>query len=120
MPCVPVALNSGLFWPRRALQRLPGTIVVEFLPAIAPGLDKDTFMRRLQADIETATARLIAEGAGRARKPWRRVSRKDAWRLTQCFDGNPSKRFGSRENGTRVAAVKGKARRDDESRWFAG
>jgi len=55
-------LNSGLFWPRRALQRLPGTIVVEFLPAIAPGLDKDTFMRRLQADIETATARLIAEG----------------------------------------------------------
>jgi 1-acyl-sn-glycerol-3-phosphate acyltransferase len=62
VPCVPVALNSGLFWPRRALQRLPGTIVVEFLPAIAPGLDKDTFQRRLQNDIETATARLIAEG----------------------------------------------------------
>jgi 1-acyl-sn-glycerol-3-phosphate acyltransferase len=55
-------LNSGLFWPRRALQRMPGTIVVEFLPAIAPGLDKDTFIRRLQADIETATERLIAEG----------------------------------------------------------
>jgi 1-acyl-sn-glycerol-3-phosphate acyltransferase len=62
VPCVPVALNSGLFWPRRALQRLPGTIIVEFLPAIAPGLDKDTFQRRLQNDIETATARLIAEG----------------------------------------------------------
>ena len=63
MPCVPVALNSGLFWPRRALLRLPGTIVVEFLPPIAPGLDKDAFMQRLQSDIETATARLIAEGA---------------------------------------------------------
>jgi 1-acyl-sn-glycerol-3-phosphate acyltransferase len=62
VPCVPVALNSGLFWPRRAMQRLPGTIVVEFLPPIAPGLDKETFMRRLQADIETATERLIAEG----------------------------------------------------------
>jgi 1-acyl-sn-glycerol-3-phosphate acyltransferase len=62
VPCVPVALNSGLFWPRRALQRLPGTIVVEFLPAIPPGLEKDTFMRRLQAEIETATERLIAEG----------------------------------------------------------
>ena len=62
VPCVPVALNSGLFWPRRAFLRLPGTIVVEFLPPIAPGLDKDTFFRRLQSDIETATARLIAEG----------------------------------------------------------
>jgi 1-acyl-sn-glycerol-3-phosphate acyltransferase len=62
VPCVPVALNSGLFWPRRALLRLPGTIVVEFLPPIPPGLDKETFQRRLQSDIETATARLIAEG----------------------------------------------------------
>jgi 1-acyl-sn-glycerol-3-phosphate acyltransferase len=62
VPCVPVALNSGLFWPRRALLRLPGTIVVEFLPPIPPGLDKETFQRRLQSDIETATARLVAEG----------------------------------------------------------
>jgi 1-acyl-sn-glycerol-3-phosphate acyltransferase len=62
VPCVPVALNSGLFWPRRAFLRLPGTIVVEFLPPIMPGLDKDAFFSRLQNDIETATARLIAEG----------------------------------------------------------
>jgi len=62
VPCVPVALNSGLFWPRRAFHRLPGTIVVEFLDPIPPGLDKDAFFQRLQNDIETATARLIAEG----------------------------------------------------------
>ena len=62
VPCVPVALNSGLFWPRRALLRLPGTIIVEFLPPIAPGLQKDAFLQRLQSDIETATARLLAEG----------------------------------------------------------
>jgi 1-acyl-sn-glycerol-3-phosphate acyltransferase len=62
VPCVPVALNSGLFWPRRAFLRLPGTIVVEFLDPIAPGLDKDAFFQRLQSDIETATARLVAEG----------------------------------------------------------
>jgi 1-acyl-sn-glycerol-3-phosphate acyltransferase len=62
VPCVPVALNAGLFWPRRALLRLPGTIVVEFLEPIPPGLDKDTFFKRLQADIETATARLVSEG----------------------------------------------------------
>jgi 1-acyl-sn-glycerol-3-phosphate acyltransferase len=62
VPCVPVALNSGLFWPRRAFRRFPGTIVVEFLDPIPPGLDKDIFFQRLQTDIETATARLIAEG----------------------------------------------------------
>ena len=62
VPCVPVALNSGLFWPRRAFRRLPGTIVAEFLPPIQPGLGKEAFLQRLQADIEAATARLIAEG----------------------------------------------------------
>ena len=62
VPCVPVALNSGLFWPRRAFLRYPGTIVVEFLDPIPPGLGKDAFFARLQSDIETATARLVAEG----------------------------------------------------------
>jgi 1-acyl-sn-glycerol-3-phosphate acyltransferase len=62
VPCIPVALNSGLFWPRRKFLRLPGTIVVEFLPPIPPGLDKNEFFQRLQSDIETATARLLAEG----------------------------------------------------------
>ena len=62
VPCVPIALNSGLFWPRRSLRRFPGTVVAEILDPIAPGLDKDAFFTRLQNDIETATARLIAEG----------------------------------------------------------
>jgi 1-acyl-sn-glycerol-3-phosphate acyltransferase len=62
VPCVPIALNSGLFWPRRSLRRFPGTVIAEVLDPIAPGLDKDAFFSRLQNDIETATARLIAEG----------------------------------------------------------
>jgi len=61
VPCVPVALNSGLFWPRRSILLRPGTVLVEVLDPIAPGLDKDVFLERLQRDIETATARLIAE-----------------------------------------------------------
>src|SRR5580700_3698136 len=36
--CVPVALNSGLFWPRRTFMRYPGTLVVEFLDPVPPGL----------------------------------------------------------------------------------
>lgn len=59
--CVPIALNSGLFWPRRSILRYPGTVLVEVLDPIAPGLDKDEFVQRLQDTIEGATARLIAE-----------------------------------------------------------
>jgi 1-acyl-sn-glycerol-3-phosphate acyltransferase len=62
VPCLPVALNSGLFWPRRSLRLRPGTVIVEFLDPIAPGLDKDAFFGRLQSVIEEATARLLAEG----------------------------------------------------------
>jgi 1-acyl-sn-glycerol-3-phosphate acyltransferase len=60
--CVPAAVNSGLYWPRRRFLRKPGTIVLEFLPPILPGLDRDSFMNRLETDIETATARLVTEG----------------------------------------------------------
>ena len=59
--CVPVALNSGLFWPRRSLTRRPGTIVVEFLDPIPPGLPKAEFLKRLTEAIETASNRLLAE-----------------------------------------------------------
>ncbi len=62
VPCLPVALNSGLFWPRRSFRRYPGTIVVEVLDPIAPGLAKADFFRRLQEVIEEATGRLVAEG----------------------------------------------------------
>jgi 1-acyl-sn-glycerol-3-phosphate acyltransferase len=61
LPCVPVALNSGLFWPRRSLRRYPGTVLVEVLDPIAPGLDKRTFLAELQRTLEAATARLIHE-----------------------------------------------------------
>lgn len=61
VPCVPVAVNSGLFWPRRKFLRRPGTIVVEFLEPIPPGLDRETFMATLSERIETATGRLLAE-----------------------------------------------------------
>jgi 1-acyl-sn-glycerol-3-phosphate acyltransferase len=57
-----VALNSGLFWRRRSFLRLPGTVRVEFLDPIPPGLETQAFFERLQDVIETATARLIAEG----------------------------------------------------------
>jgi 1-acyl-sn-glycerol-3-phosphate acyltransferase len=65
VPCVPMALNSGLYWPRRSLLRLPGTIVVEILDPIAPRLDRTTFANRLEDAIESATGRLIQEASAR-------------------------------------------------------
>jgi 1-acyl-sn-glycerol-3-phosphate acyltransferase len=59
--CVPVALNTGLFWPRRSFVRRPGRIVIEFLEPILPGCDKRIFLRTLQTRIEAATDRLVAE-----------------------------------------------------------
>lgn len=61
LPCVPVALNSGVFWPRRQFMRYPGTIVVELLEPIPPGLGRTEFLARLQQTVEEATARLVAE-----------------------------------------------------------
>jgi 1-acyl-sn-glycerol-3-phosphate acyltransferase len=62
LPCVPVALNSGLFWPRRSLRRYPGTVIAQVLDPIPPGLAKREFLARLQSMTEEATARLVAEG----------------------------------------------------------
>jgi 1-acyl-sn-glycerol-3-phosphate acyltransferase len=61
LPCVPVALNSGMFWPRRQWLRYPGTIVVEFLEPIPAGLDRRAFRETLQTRIEAATTRLNIE-----------------------------------------------------------
>ena len=59
---MPAALNSGLFWPRRTFLRYPGKMIVEFLEVIPPGLSRDDFLRKIEAVVETATARLVEEG----------------------------------------------------------
>lgn len=62
-PCVPVALNTGLFWtgPIGLIKR-KGTVVVEFLDAIPPGLKRREFMAILEDRIEAASRALVAEG----------------------------------------------------------
>lgn len=65
-PVVPVAVNSGLYWPRRAVLKRPGRIVIEFLPSIPPGMRRDPFMAELSGRIEGATRSLEAEARGEA------------------------------------------------------
>ncbi len=61
---VPVALNSGLFWGRRSLLLRPGTVTMEFLAPIPPGMERAVFMKLLQERIETASERLRLEIVG--------------------------------------------------------
>jgi len=60
LPVVPVALNSGLFWGRRSFNKRPGTITLEFLPPIPPGLGRREFMEQLQGRLEPAADRLAS------------------------------------------------------------
>ncbi|TXN68604.1 lysophospholipid acyltransferase family protein [Methylobacterium sp. WL6] len=62
VPCLPVALNTGLYWPRRSFVRRPGTTVIEFLPPIPPGLARAAFLDLVEDRIETASKALLAAG----------------------------------------------------------
>ena len=55
--CVPVALNSGIYWA--GFLKHPGTIVLQFLEPIPPGLKRDAFMALLQQRIESATTAIL-------------------------------------------------------------
>lgn len=69
LPCVPLALNSGLYWPRNSCMRYPGKIIVEILPPIPPGLPRREFRERLVDVIEEASNRMIAEAASSPQPP---------------------------------------------------
>jgi 1-acyl-sn-glycerol-3-phosphate acyltransferase len=61
VPCVPMALNSGVFWPAKGIMRYPGTAVFEFLPIIPAGLKRSEFMAILEERIETASNALLPD-----------------------------------------------------------
>ncbi len=59
--CVPAATNVGVFWPKAGIMRKPGTAVLEFLPRIEAGMEREGFMAHLQDVIETRSNALMAE-----------------------------------------------------------
>ncbi|NYZ15209.1 1-acyl-sn-glycerol-3-phosphate acyltransferase [Azospirillum sp. RWY-5-1] len=64
LPIVPVALNSGVFWGRNSFMKRSGTIVVEILPPIQPGLPRAQAMAELESRLEAATDRLVVAAGG--------------------------------------------------------
>ncbi len=64
VPCLPVALNTGLFWPRNSVVRRPGAAVIAFLPTIPPGLSRQEFHALAQERLEAASNALVEGGLG--------------------------------------------------------
>jgi 1-acyl-sn-glycerol-3-phosphate acyltransferase len=60
-PCTPVATSLGVGWDRQSFFKTSAHVVVEFLDPIAPGLEKDEFLERLETVVETRSNQLIAE-----------------------------------------------------------
>tara|TARA_Y100001970_G_scaffold294370_1_gene451930 strand:+ start:30354 stop:31106 length:753 start_codon:yes stop_codon:yes gene_type:complete len=58
---VPVIHNSGMHWPPRSFRKYPGKIILQFLPAIEPGLNREKFMFRLENTMEEAMSDLLTE-----------------------------------------------------------
>mgnify|MGYP001365116343 CR=1 FL=1 len=61
VPCVPVALNSGLFWQRQSFLRRPGTVVVSILPQLPEGLARKQVVGELERRIEDESNRLLRD-----------------------------------------------------------
>jgi 1-acyl-sn-glycerol-3-phosphate acyltransferase len=82
-PVVPVGLASGLYWPRRSFLRYPGTIILEVLKPIQPGLGIDEFARVLQDRIEDSSNRLLLESVKRDGPPLTSAARHRIAELNQ-------------------------------------
>ncbi|MEM1285392.1 MAG: lysophospholipid acyltransferase family protein [Pseudomonadota bacterium] len=69
VPVVPVALNSGLFWPRRQFARYPGTLVLSILPPIDAGGEPRAMLVELEREIEAETTKLVTESRAKGEGP---------------------------------------------------
>ena len=56
---LPVALNSGLCWPKHGLVMQKGHIIIDFQPPLSINLSRDEVLDKVQDSIETATNKLF-------------------------------------------------------------
>lgn len=60
VPIVPVAINSGLFWPRKSYMKKPGVVTFKILKPIPAGLPMEEAFNRMRDCIEEESDKLIA------------------------------------------------------------
>ena len=61
LDCLPVAQNSGLFWPRHQWLKYPGKVVIEFMPIIKKNLPREEFTEKLHSVMMTKKLELEQE-----------------------------------------------------------
>jgi len=64
LPIIPVAVNCGMFWPKRGYPIRPGTAVVEFLPALPDAQGRENLLGQLESRIETTSDALFQLAGG--------------------------------------------------------
>lgn len=71
LPIIPLAMNSGYFWPRNSFFKRPGKVIFEFLPAIAPGKAPDEILEKLSKTVEEKSNELLTEARStKLQKNW--------------------------------------------------
>jgi len=85
VPLVPAAVNSGLYWGRRAFMKRPGCIILEFLEPIPPGLPRRALMQTLETRIEDA----IADRETSPRRPRRQSAQANKGIAAECGRSAP-------------------------------
>ncbi len=56
---MPVALNSGNFWPKHTFIKKPGKIIIKFLEKIPNNLEKFDLLNKIESNIESETNKII-------------------------------------------------------------
>ena len=59
LPIIPLAVNTGKFWPRNDWVKKPGKVIFEFLPPIEAGEPPEKVIKTVEERIETASQKLL-------------------------------------------------------------
>ncbi len=62
LPIVPLALNTGVFYPKGSWIKRSGHVVFEFMPPIMPSDDSSEILRIIEMKLEEKSSRLAEEG----------------------------------------------------------
>ena len=66
LPIIPMALNSGYFWPRKHWIQNPGTVIFEFGKPIEPKGTKKELLKKIEIELETRSDTLVQEAKDKA------------------------------------------------------
>ena len=76
LPVIPMALNSGLFWPKGGWLKSPGKVIFEFLPPIPPGKERKDLIKEIETRLEDASNSLMNEARAEALSEKRNTGKK--------------------------------------------